>query len=115
MKFKDKTYVMKLKPEPFRMILSGVKDIELRLYDEKRKEIKIDDTVLFTETESGETTKKTVANLIIKNNLNEIFDEEYTKQRAGCDSEQDDVDTQMSKYYLDEDKAGYGVVGIVLG
>ena len=38
---------MKLKKEPFEMIKSGKKIYELRLYDEKRKKLKIGDTVEF--------------------------------------------------------------------
>ena len=45
---------MKLNASPFEMIKSGVKSIELRLYDEKRQKIKIGDTIIFTNTLTGE-------------------------------------------------------------
>ena len=38
---------MKLHPEPFQMIADGRKTIELRLYDEKRKKIKVGDEIQF--------------------------------------------------------------------
>ena len=44
------THQMQLQPEPFSMIKSGVKTIELRLYDEKRRKIRIGDEILFTNT-----------------------------------------------------------------
>lgn len=44
---------MNLNPEPFGMILSGQKTIELRLNDEKRKLIKVGDRIEFTQTETG--------------------------------------------------------------
>ena len=39
-------HTMKLRPNPFRMILCGEKTYELRLYDEKRQCIKIGDKCL---------------------------------------------------------------------
>lgn len=45
---------MKLQPQPFEAIKSGRKDIEMRLYDEKRKQIKKKDLIEFTSLESGE-------------------------------------------------------------
>ena len=39
-------HTMKLRPNPFRMILCGEKTYELRLYDEKRQCIKIGDKSL---------------------------------------------------------------------
>jgi len=40
-------YTMKLLEEPFNNIENGTKTIEFRLYDEKRKNIKIGDTIEF--------------------------------------------------------------------
>jgi ASC-1-like (ASCH) protein len=40
-------HFMKLKPEPFELIDKGIKIYELRLFDEKRRGIKIGDTVVF--------------------------------------------------------------------
>lgn len=45
---------MNLNPEPFEMIRSGQKTIELRLNDEKRKQIKAGDIIEFNQTETGE-------------------------------------------------------------
>lgn len=42
------THSMKLKDNPFNKIASGEKTIELRLYDEKRKRIKVGDRIEFT-------------------------------------------------------------------
>lgn len=39
---------MKLLESPFNKIVSGEKDVEFRLYDEKRKQIKIGDTIVFS-------------------------------------------------------------------
>ena len=39
---------MRLRAEPFAKIAAGKKTIELRLYDKKRKQIQIGDTIRFT-------------------------------------------------------------------
>ena len=38
---------MKLQPEYYNFILNGTKRIEIRLFDEKRQQIKIGDTIKF--------------------------------------------------------------------
>ena len=38
---------MKLQPEYYNYILNGTKRIEIRLFDEKRQQIKIGDTIKF--------------------------------------------------------------------
>ena len=54
---------MNLCPEPFEMIRTGQKTIELRLNDEKRQKIQIGDTIEFSQTETrekpGNTLRKT--------------------------------------------------------
>lgn len=54
---------MKLNPSPFTAIETGKKNIELRLNDEKRQQIKIDDTITFTNTVDSE--QKLLINLFI--------------------------------------------------
>lgn len=41
-------YSMKLLEEPFYKIKNGTKTVEFRLYDEKRKQLKIGDTIEFS-------------------------------------------------------------------
>lgn len=42
---------MKLNPEPFNLIKNGSKIFELRLFDEKRQQLKIDDQINFENTD----------------------------------------------------------------
>ena len=46
------THHMKLVQHPFEMIRSGQKTIEIRLNDEKRQRIKLDDYIEFTQIET---------------------------------------------------------------
>lgn len=45
---------MNLHNEPFNLIKQGTKTIELRLYDEKRQQIKVGDTIVFTNRSTNE-------------------------------------------------------------
>ena len=42
-------HTMKLQTKPFESIANGSKTIELRLYDEKRQQVKVGDEIEFTE------------------------------------------------------------------
>ena len=42
-----KIHQMKLNNKPFNMIKNGRKNIELRLYDEKRRKLNIGDEIIF--------------------------------------------------------------------
>ncbi len=55
------------------MIKSGSKTIELRLYDEKRREIQVGDTILFTNTENGEHLSVRVLALSVFDSFEELY------------------------------------------
>ena len=62
---------MKLNNVPFETIKNGTKTIELRLYDEKRRKIKIGDTICFKGKAS--TIKAIVKALHIFRNFDDLF------------------------------------------
>lgn len=107
---------MKLHSSPFEMIKSGEKTIELRLFDEKRQQIKAGDKIVFTNTATGETMDKTVVKL---HNFSS-FEELYTSlPLLKCGYTLEDVGTahpsDMEQYYRLEEQKKYGVVGIEIG
>ena len=107
------THFMQLQPSPFEMIRNGTKTIELRLYDEKRRKIRIGDTISFTNTESKEVLNVTVLEL-------SVFDSFETLYRqlplSVCGYTEEELDTaspdDMNAYYSREMQQKYGVVGI---
>ncbi len=106
---------MKLNPEPFELIKSGIKTIELRLYDEKRRRIIVGDEICFTNTETGETLMRTV----IKLHRFDSFDALYKSLpllKCGYTSKNIKAATpaDMEKYYSAEEQKKYGVLGIEL-
>ena len=54
---------MKLYSNPFELIKNGKKRIEIRLYDEKRKLIKINDIIKFKNIDTNEIIKTKVVNI----------------------------------------------------
>ncbi|MBE6789106.1 MAG: 23S rRNA (uracil(1939)-C(5))-methyltransferase RlmD [Ruminococcaceae bacterium] len=106
---------MKLHSSPFEMIKSGQKTIELRLFDEKRRQIKTGDKIVFTNTATGETLSATV----VKMHRFDSFEELYKKlPLLKCGYTTEDVDkahpADMERYYSATEQNKYGVVGIEL-
>ncbi|MBR1534242.1 MAG: ASCH domain-containing protein [Ruminococcus sp.] len=105
---------MKLHPEPFRMIAAGIKTIELRLYDEKRRKIRVGDTITFTCTEPPYDTIDAKVSALYRYNS---FKELYTDlPLLKCGYTADDISTakpeDMNAYYPPEMQKKYGVLGI---
>ena len=107
---------MKLHSAPFEKIKSGEKTIELRLFDEKRQQIKAGDRIVFTNTATGETLDTTVVKLHRFDGFEALYKELPLLQ---CGYTSEDIDTahpsDMEQYYSLEELKKYGVVGIELG
>lgn len=69
------THKMKLHREPFEMIKSGKKTIELRLYDEKRRQISVGDEIEFTRLGGDEKIACRVIALHIFASFAELYEE----------------------------------------
>ena len=109
------THYMNLDPTPYEMIKSGLKTIELRLFDEKRQQIKPGDTILFTNTDTGETLFTTVLKLHCFQDFETLY---QTLPLLQCGYSEEDVaqakPSDMEQYYSIEKQQKYGVVGIEL-
>ncbi len=106
---------MKLHSSPFEMIKRGDKTIELRLFDEKRQQIKAGDKIVFTNTTTGETLDRTVVKLHRFDRFEELYKSLPLLQ---CGYTTEDIDhakpSDMERYYSLEEQKKYGVVGIEL-
>ena len=107
------THSMQLQPAPFEMIRDGTKTIELRLYDEKRKKIRIGDILTFTNAESKEILQVKVLELYLFDSFEALYSQLPLLE---CGYTKEDVDTaspeDMNVYYPKEMQRKYGVVGI---
>lgn len=102
---------MKLNNDPYNSICYGGKDIEMRLYDEKRQLINIGDSITFTNVDTLDTFDVKVINLHKCNNFEELYNK-FDKVRLGYRKDEDAKPEDMEKYYSKEDISKYGVVGI---
>ena len=101
---------MKLNSAPFEKIKSGAKDIELRLYDEKRRGISLFDVISFT-SDSGEEIRALVTGLHVAKSFDELYSI-FDKVRLGYEPWEPSDPEDMEKYYTKEDIIKYGVLGI---
>ena len=99
---------MKLNESPFERIKNGTKTIEFRLYDEKRKKVKIGDKIEFSKL--PDLQEKILAQVIdiykdktFKNLFNRIYTDKKEVERKA---------ESMYQYYSKEQEEKYGVVGI---
>ena len=105
---------MKLNTEPFDMIASKQKSIELRLYDDKRRQIKIGDQIQFKNSEDVDNFINTqVVDLHVFDSFEELYQSlpllkcGYTPQNLHLAKPSD-----MEKYYSKDEQRKYQVVGI---
>lgn len=104
---------MKLQRKPFNSIKSGVKTIEMRLYDEKRRLINVGDIIEFTNRETDEKLNVSVVKLHIFKNFGELYNS-FDKVYLGYKENEEASPNDMNIYYSEEEQNKYGVVGIEL-
>ena len=97
---------MHLQKEPFEQIKAGTKTVELRLYDEKRKLLRVGDVIEFTN--DGERIQARVSELHIYGSFESLF-KDIPISKCGLADEK-----AMDAFYSKEEQEEYGVVGIEL-
>ncbi|MCP4393947.1 MAG: ASCH domain-containing protein [Alphaproteobacteria bacterium] len=103
---------MRLHPEPFEAIKSGLKTIEMRLLDEKRQAIKLDDEITFVSRVTAEELTAKVKDLKVYQDFAELYDnEKELVERYGSWSKQEFVDS-FDEYYSEKLKEGYKSLSI---
>lgn len=102
---------MRLHQEPFDLIKKGTKTIEMRLYDEKRRQIKEGDFIIFTNRQTNESINTEVIKLYIYPNFEELY-KHFDKISLGYNENETPNSDDMNIYYPKEKQNKYGVVGI---
>jgi len=105
-----KSHSLKLASEPFEAIKSGQKIIESRLYDEKRKEIEIEDEIEFTNRETEEKLITKVVGLHRYQDFETMFERMEPAKFGGESKEW--LLNQISEFYPKEEQEKFGVIGI---
>ena len=92
-----KEHVMNLTPAPMQEIRTGNKTIELRLNDEKRKQISVGDTIKFINTEdSNDTLRVKVVDLFLFSSFAELYD---NLPLLNCGYNEDNINTPRLKIW----------------
>ena len=102
---------MNLHDEPFKLIQNGSKTIEMRLNDEKRQLLNIDDTIEFTNRVTLEKLETKIINLYYYDSFKEFY-KNFDKISIGYKDDEEAKPEDMEMYYSKEDIEKYGVVAI---
>ncbi len=102
---------LKLQPEFFHTIALGTKKIECRLFDEKRQQISLGDTVIFRcLPELTETVTTKVIGLLRYKTFSDLF-ADFAPDVLGV-TDKVALEELIYTFYSKEDETRYGVVGI---
>ena len=101
---------MTVKQPYFDLIKAGKKTIELRLYDNKRRQIQIGDEIVF---QNGDNFHRvSVKGMFLAKNFEELF--KYVDPKfAGMNSIKEAIDI-MEQFYDKDAQKKFGVVGICI-
>ena len=102
---------MRLNNGPFNLIKEGSKTVEMRLYDEKRKNIQVGDIIKFINRSTNEELKVKVTYLHIYDSFESLY-RDFDKVSIGYKKDDEANPKDMEKYYSIEDQNKYGVLGI---
>ena len=104
---------MKLQPKFFDFIKYGTKRIELRLYDEKRRNIELGDKIVFRkEPELKEVVEATVVGLLRYKSFKELFEDFDMSLLADRSMTKGELLEVLEEFYTVEKQEEFGVLGI---
>lgn len=105
--------VVHLHPEIFDIVKTGSKNVEVRINDEKRRQLKVGDTLVFLKRpDDKEEIKAVVTSLDYYDNFKELVNH-YEMKRLYLDSYSKEMFLdELAKFYTLEEQEKYGVVAI---
>ncbi len=107
------TFEMNLNPGPFNLIKNHQKVIEMRLFDERRKNIKPGDYIKFKNTETGDEMTVIVKKLKRFKNFEALY-RYFDKRKLGYTKNQKADPKDMLQYYSQELIDKYGTLAIYI-
>ena len=104
---------MKLQSEYFNYILNGTKRVEIRLYDEKRKKIKIGDAIRFyKEPDLKESFETIVTDLLRFESFNDMVSNLSMEVLADKNMPKEELINALEVFYTKEKQEKLGVLCI---
>lgn len=105
---------MKLNNLPFKQIKEGSKTVEVRLLDEKRKQLEVGDTIIFTNNETNEQLEKEIVGIKTFPTFNCLYDSYDSILLGARGYSKEQYSNSMNKIYSKEKELHYGVLAIEL-
>ena len=103
-------HYMHLHPKPFEQVANGTKTIEIRINDDKRRRLKVGDTIEFeSRADPGRVVTAEIVALPTFKTFKEMFEAFPPTQYGG---ESADEYESMFEHYSKEEETLYGVVAI---
>lgn len=106
-------HFMNLQSAPFNAIEDGRKTVEMRLFDEKRRQVKVGDTIEFSRGDDGKVLKVAVLKVDVYKDFCELYSH-YSKTDLGYSKDETANPQDMYVYYSQADIDKYGVVAITV-
>lgn len=102
-----------LDEDVFEVVKNGIKNVEVRVYDDKRKRMKIGDEIIFFKRPIEEEKIITkIVGLKTFKNFKDLVNE-YDIERLYLDTfSKDDFVKLLGRFYSEEEQEKYGVVAI---
>ncbi len=104
---------MNLKDAPFCAIKNKTKTVEMRLFDERRRNINVGDSILFTNRLTNEQLTVQVLALDVFPSFVELY-ARFDKISIGYTEEEIARPSDMLQFYSNEDIQKYGVLAITV-
>lgn len=104
---------MQLRAEPFVRIQQGKKLVELRLWDEKRRRLRLGDQIAFSKLpELKQKIKVQVTALLIYETFAELMTDLPVRLLGYTEADREYLKTCMREYYTSQEEKKWGVVSI---
>lgn len=106
--------IVHLDSDVFDIVKREIKDIEVRVNDEKRQKLQVGDTLIFLKRpKEDEKLIRKVKALEYYKNFNEVVDN-YDMRRIYLEGYTKEMYLKlMKRFYTDEEQKNYGVVAII--
>lgn len=106
---------MKLTEAPFKRMQKGQKTLELRLYDEKRRQIKLGDEIVFKLVpDLKEEVTATVTGLLVYTKFSDMLDDLPPAILGFKEEDRGYLRTSMYEIYTPQEEEEFGALGIRL-
>lgn len=108
---KNMIHEMNLHDAPYKLIKEKTKTVEMRLNDERRKDLKIGDIIIFTNRDTKEKLKTKVLKLDYYDSFKELY-KHFDNIEIGYKKDDIPNPSDMDVYYTKEQQEKYGVIAI---